>query len=73
MVNLCMKHGNDSMIFFVKCLYHGLPNWLIIQTFYNGLISSARTTIGAVIGETLKGKAIDEAHDLLEEMVANNC
>ncbi|NHN20293.1 retrotransposon gag domain-containing protein, partial [Bacillus amyloliquefaciens] len=30
-----------------KCPHHALPDWLIIQTFYNGLIGSLRSIIYA--------------------------
>lgn len=55
-----------------KCPHHGLPKWLIVQTFYNGLVAATRTTIDAAAGGALMGKSIDEAYDLLEEMASNN-
>ncbi|XP_038976654.1 uncharacterized protein LOC113463578 [Phoenix dactylifera] len=55
-----------------KCPYHGLPDWLIVQTFYNGLIHSVRITIDAAAGGTLMSKSTKEAYELLEEMASNN-
>ncbi|KAJ4724582.1 DNA-directed DNA polymerase, partial [Melia azedarach] len=54
-----------------RCLHHGLPKWLQVQTFYNGLGASTRTLVDAAAGGALMGKSIDEAYDLLEEMAAN--
>lgn len=52
--------------------YHGLPKWLQVQTFYNGLFSNMRTSIDAVAGEALMATNFDEACDLLETMAVNN-
>ncbi|KAJ4724584.1 DNA-directed DNA polymerase [Melia azedarach] len=54
-----------------RCPHHGLPKWLQVQTFYNGLGASTRTLVDAAAGGALMGKSIDEAYDLLEEMAAN--
>ena len=55
-----------------RCPHHGIPKWLQVQTFYNGLSSSTRTSIDAAAGGALMGKSYDEAYDLLETMAANN-
>ena len=55
-----------------KCPHHGLPNWLIVQTFYNGLIYAVRITIDAAAGGALMSKSTEEAYDLLEKMATNN-
>ena len=55
-----------------RCPHHGLPNWLQVQTFYNGLSRNTKTLVDAAAGGALMGKTIDEAHQLLEEMAANN-
>lgn len=39
-----------------RCPHHGLPIWLQVQTFYNGLSATTRTMIDAVAGGTLMGK-----------------
>ena len=36
-----------------KCPHHGLPKWLQVQTFYNGLCSGTRTTIDVAAGGAL--------------------
>ncbi|XP_027060802.2 uncharacterized protein [Coffea arabica] len=55
-----------------KCPHHGLPDWLIIQTFYNGLTYPTKTHIDAVAIGALIGKLIEEAQQLIEEMAENN-
>ena len=55
-----------------RCPHHGLPKWLVVQTFYNGLNSHTRINIDAAAGGSLMRKSLDEAYDLLEEMANNN-
>ena len=52
--------------------HHGLPKWLQVQTFYNGLSGNTKTLVDAAAGGALTGKTVDEAYQLLEEMAANN-
>ncbi|XP_052203110.1 uncharacterized protein LOC127808579 [Diospyros lotus] len=51
-----------------RCPHHGLPKWLVVQTFYNGLNHNTRITIDAAARGALMGKETDEAYNLLEEM-----
>ncbi|XP_071939793.1 uncharacterized protein [Coffea arabica] len=55
-----------------KIPHHGLPDWLIVQTFYNGLTYPTKTHVDAAAGEALMGKSAKEAQQLIEEMAANN-
>lgn len=55
-----------------RCPHHGLPIWLQVQTFYNGLSATTRTMIDAAAGGTLMGKTLEEAYELLDEMASNN-
>ena len=55
-----------------RCPHHGLPKWLQVQTFYNGLSGNTRTLVDAAAGGALMSKTIDKAYDLLEDMAANN-
>ncbi|XP_057249960.1 uncharacterized protein LOC104891359 [Beta vulgaris subsp. vulgaris] len=56
-----------------KCPHHGVPDWLLVQTFYNGLNESVRITIDAAAGGAIMGKITTEvANRLLEEMTSNN-
>ncbi|KAL5559360.1 hypothetical protein UlMin_035571 [Ulmus minor] len=55
-----------------KCPHHGIPIWLQVSTFYNGLVSNYRAMIDAAAGGYLMGKTPEEAHELLEVMAENN-
>ena len=55
-----------------KCPHHGLPEWLIIQTFYNGLTYATKLNVDAAAGGALMGKSAEEAQQLIEEMAANS-
>ncbi|KAF7822112.1 uncharacterized protein G2W53_027567 [Senna tora] len=55
-----------------KCPHHGLPKWLQVQTFYNGLSFEIRTSIDAAAGGALMSKQVDAAYTLLETMSSNN-
>ena len=54
-----------------KCPHHELPDWLQIQTFYNGLISGHRAMVDATTGGSLMRRTPDDAYQLLDDM-ANN-
>ncbi|KAF5449711.1 hypothetical protein F2P56_030128 [Juglans regia] len=55
-----------------KCLHHGLPVWIQVQTFYNGLQPTIRTMIDAEVRGTLMKKSLEDAYELVKEMVTNN-
>ena len=55
-----------------RCPHHGLPEWLQVQIFYNGLNPQTRTVIDAAAGGALMGKSASEAFNLLEVMASNN-
>lgn len=52
--------------------HHGIPKWLQVQTFYNGLGHQVRTSIDAAAGGDIMTKSCDEAYNLLENMAANS-
>ncbi|XP_024030839.1 uncharacterized protein LOC112094384 [Morus notabilis] len=54
-----------------KCPHHGLPDWLQVHTFYNGLYETTRTLVDAAAGGTFMSKTHEEAYVLLEDMAAN--
>ena len=37
----------------IVCSYHGMDNWLILQSFYNGLTQTARDHVDAAAGGAL--------------------
>ncbi|XP_027333518.1 uncharacterized protein LOC113848267 [Abrus precatorius] len=55
-----------------KCPHHGIPDWLQVQTFYNGLNTATRQMIDAAAGGTLNSKTPRAAQELFEEMAMNN-
>ncbi|XP_021764237.1 uncharacterized protein LOC110728875 [Chenopodium quinoa] len=55
-----------------QCPHHGIPEWLLIQTFYNGLTHEFRIYIDAASGGSLLTKNPTEAKELIEKMVAND-
>ena len=55
-----------------RCPHHGLPDWLQVQIFYNGLNPQTRTVIDAVAGGALMGKSVSEAFNFLEVMASYN-
>ena len=55
-----------------RCPHHGLPQWMQINTFYNGLGHQTRSSIDAASGGAFMAKNYDDDYDLLETMAANN-
>ncbi|GKV24796.1 hypothetical protein SLEP1_g34363 [Rubroshorea leprosula] len=55
-----------------KCPHHGLPIWLQVHTFYNGLFPNNRTMLDAAVGGSLMSKHADESYNLIEEMASNS-
>ena len=54
-----------------KCPHHELPDWLQVQTFYNGLINGHRAMVDATAGGSLMRRTPEDAYQLLDDM-ANN-
>src|SRR5262249_26551465 len=55
-----------------RCPHHGLPTWLQVQTFYNGLIHGHKAMIDTPAGGTLKNKTPEAAYELIDEMATNS-
>jgi len=55
-----------------QCPHHAVPDWLLIQTFYNVLEQSVKISVDATARGALIGKSIEAATFLLEEMASNN-
>ncbi|XP_063948053.1 uncharacterized protein LOC135152152 [Daucus carota subsp. sativus] len=55
-----------------QCPHHGIPDWLLIQTFYNGLTQEFRIFIDAASGGSVMAKSTEEARTLLDEMASND-
>ncbi|KAL5548869.1 hypothetical protein UlMin_004100 [Ulmus minor] len=55
-----------------KCPHHGLPLWMQVQTFYNGLLSNTQTMVDAASGGAFFNKSPEEGYELIEVMAGNN-
>ncbi|KAK5818848.1 hypothetical protein PVK06_023794 [Gossypium arboreum] len=55
-----------------RCPHHGLPLWLQVQTFYNGLNPSTRQMVDAATGGTINNKPPKNAYEFIEEISLNN-
>ncbi|XP_063946016.1 uncharacterized protein LOC135151483 [Daucus carota subsp. sativus] len=54
-----------------KCPHHGMPDWMVINCFYNGLGPQSRPMLDAASGGALLTKSYEEAYELIEMMAAN--
>ena len=54
------------------CPHHGLEEWLIIHTFYNGLLYNTKMNLSAAAGGALMDKPYTEAYELIETMAQNH-
>jgi hypothetical protein len=57
--------------YIAACPHHGMEEWFIIQSFYHGLIRSAREHIDATVGGSFFTLSIEEAHKLVEKMASS--
>ncbi|KAK5771026.1 hypothetical protein PVK06_047198 [Gossypium arboreum] len=55
-----------------RCPHHGLPLWLQVQTFHNGLNPSTRQIVDTAAGGTINNKTPEDAYEFIEEMSLNN-
>jgi hypothetical protein len=53
------------------CPHHDMEEWFIIQSFYHGLIRTAREHIDAAARGSFFALSIEEAHKLIEKMASN--
>jgi hypothetical protein len=53
------------------CPHHGMEEWFIIQSFYHGLIHTAREHIDDAAGGSFIALSIEEAHKLIQKMASN--
>ena len=54
------------------CPHHGLEEWFIIHTFYNGLLYNTRLTIDAAASGALMDKPYHDAYKLIKSMAQNH-
>jgi hypothetical protein len=48
-----------------------MEDWLLMQTFYHGLITSTRETMDATVGGAFLSLTIEQATTLVEKMASN--
>ena len=54
------------------CPHHGLEKWLIIHTFYNGLLYTTKIIVDAAADGALMNKTYTTAYALIEDIVQNH-
>ena len=55
-----------------RCPHHGLLEWLVVQTFYQGISPQTRLSLDAAANGSLMNKTHQEAMDLIEDMALNS-
>ncbi|XP_061366894.1 uncharacterized protein LOC133310023 [Gastrolobium bilobum] len=55
-----------------KCPNHGIPEWIQMETFYNGLNGPTKGMVDASSGGAILEKTYTEAYAILERMEVNN-
>ncbi|XP_057985368.1 uncharacterized protein LOC131170331 [Hevea brasiliensis] len=55
-----------------RCPHHGIPKWMLVQHFYNGVSPAIRGIIDASSGGDLMEKLEDEAYSALNKIAYNN-
>jgi len=53
------------------CPHHGMDEWLVLQSFYNGLTMTSQAHIDAAAGGAFLDMTITKAKALVEKMVSN--
>ena len=54
------------------CPHHGIEKWLIIHTFYNGLLYTTKIYVDVAAGGALLNKTYTTAYALIENMAQNH-
>ena len=57
--------------YITACPHHGMDEWLVLQSFYNGLTMTSRAHIDAAAGGAFLDMTITKAKALVEKMVSN--
>src|SRR4051794_37906250 len=68
-MNMLLKLGKERNL--KNCPTHGLTTWMIIQTFYAGLIFSSRNLLDSAAGGTFMSITLGEATKVLDNMMIN--
>ncbi|XP_027368280.1 uncharacterized protein LOC113874248 [Abrus precatorius] len=54
-----------------KCPHHYIPEWMQLETFYNGMTAATKTMIDAATGGSLSSKTLEEAQQIIEMMASS--
>ena len=57
--------------YILACPHHGMDEWLVLQSFYNGLTPTSRAHKGATTGGAFLNLTIANANALVAKMVSN--
>ena len=57
--------------YILACPHHGMDEWLILQSFYNGLTTTSRGNIDAAAGGAFLDLTIAKSEALVKKMVSN--
>ena len=57
--------------YILACPHHGMDEWLMFQSFYNGLTTTSRAHLDAAAGGAYLDLTIAKATALIEKMISN--
>ena len=57
--------------YILACPNHGMDEWLVLQSFYNGLTTTSRAHLDAATGGAYLDLTIAKATALIEKMISN--
>ena len=57
--------------YILACPHHGMDEWLVLQSFYNGLPATSRAHLDAAARGAYLGLTVAKATALIEKMVSN--
>ena len=56
--------------YILACPHHGMDEWLVLQSFYNGLTITSRAHLDAAVGGAYLDLTIAKATAFIEKMVS---
>ena len=57
--------------YITTCAHHGMDEWLVLQSFYNGQTTTSTAHIDVAAGGAFLDMTINKAKALVEKMVSN--
>ena len=57
--------------YILACPHHGIDEWLVLQSFYNGLMTTSKANIDAAAGGAFLDLTIASSKALVEKIVSN--